>query len=137
MIEALPRVLIVDDDVKVGEAVQHALVHAGFAVERLDTGFGVLVVARRWRPDIILLDLGMPGLDGEAVHRVLRTFADRGLSRIPVVFWSGRVQGELDAIASRTQSIAISKQMPIRDLIAKLRSIITPSGAMAKAKEAS
>lgn len=112
-----------DDDVALGEAVQRALLRAGFAVKRLDTGFGVASACREWKPEVILLDINMPGLDGEGVHRVLQGFAHHGLASIPVVFWSGRVQSELDATAARTESVVVSKKTPIPTLIEKLRSI--------------
>lgn len=118
------RVLIVDDDVQLGEAIQRALVRAGFTVKRLDSGFGVAATTRQWAPDVILLDLSMPGLDGEGVHRVLQSFSYHGLSKIPVVFWSGRVQADLDATARRTDAVVVSKKTPINDLIEVLREIV-------------
>lgn len=119
-----PRVLIVDDDPAVREAVRRSFERAGFMVSILDTGFGVASEAHRWNPDVILLDLGMPGLDGEHVLRILKSFKDHGLADIPVVFWSGRVQSELDAVAARTSARVVSKSTPMTELIAIVRDVV-------------
>jgi two-component system response regulator MprA len=79
----LRRVLIVDDDADVRSAIGEALVSGGFAVAEAQDGVEALTRARDSRPDLILLDLGMPRMDGFAFRAAQR--ADAALASIPVV----------------------------------------------------
>lgn len=69
-------VLVVDDNVDLVMMVSAALRHRGYAVESAYTGPDGLVIARQWRPDVVLLDIGLPGLDGYEVARRLRAGSD-------------------------------------------------------------
>jgi DNA-binding response OmpR family regulator len=80
------RVLIVDDDARAAELLRTYLASAGYAVATATTGTDGLRAARSWRPDAILLDVVMPGIDGWDVIRELK--ADEALCNIPVFFAS-------------------------------------------------
>ncbi len=68
-----PRsVLVVDDDPSVREVVATFLTGEGYVVQTAPDGMGALRLLEQWRPELILLDLRMPGLDGAAVVRELR-----------------------------------------------------------------
>ena len=67
------RVLIVDDNVDSVMMLASALRGKGYAVQSAYTGPDGLKVAQQWRPDVVLLDIGLPGLDGYEVARRLRT----------------------------------------------------------------
>src|SRR5262245_19111196 len=69
---AAGRVLIVEDDPDIAHLLSHSLNRAGFGVETLTTGHEVMAAVRRQRPDLVLLDLMLPGLDGLEVCRSLR-----------------------------------------------------------------
>ncbi len=66
------RVLVVDDNVDLVTMLSGTLRHKGYSVQHAYTGTDGLRVARQWRPDIALLDIGLPGLDGYEVARRLR-----------------------------------------------------------------
>jgi PAS domain S-box-containing protein len=66
------RVLVVDDNVDLVTMLCGALQHKGFDVQRAYTGPDGLRIAQQWRPDIALLDIGLPGLDGYEIARRLR-----------------------------------------------------------------
>ncbi|MEU9374440.1 response regulator transcription factor [Streptomyces sp. NPDC048255] len=66
------RILVVDDDPTVTEVVTGYLKHAGFLVDHAADGHRALVCAADGRPDLVVLDLMLPGLDGIAVCRALR-----------------------------------------------------------------
>ncbi|MFE3559185.1 response regulator transcription factor [Streptomyces sp. NPDC059193] len=66
------RVLVVDDDPTVSEVVAGYLARAGFTVYRAADGPGALAIAARHRPDLVVLDLMLPGMDGLEVCRRLR-----------------------------------------------------------------
>jgi PAS domain S-box-containing protein len=75
------RVLVVDDNVDSVMMFASALRAKGYAVQSAYTGPDGLKVAQQWRPDIVLLDIGLPGLDGYEVARRLRTTPLDGADR--------------------------------------------------------
>lgn len=81
-----PRVLVVDDSSALLEIYSDIIGSAGFEVLVADTGLKALDLARRDSPDLIMLDLMMPGMDGEAVDANLK--ADPATASIPVLFMS-------------------------------------------------
>jgi DNA-binding response OmpR family regulator len=70
------RVLVVDDEEPLARLVCAYLERGGFEVELAFDGRSGVELARRMRPDVVVLDLGLPGLDGLEVCRQLRTFSD-------------------------------------------------------------
>jgi len=66
------RVLVVDDNVDACTMLSHFLRHQGYAVQTAYTGPAALQAALSWRPDAVLLDIGLPGLDGYEIARRLR-----------------------------------------------------------------
>lgn len=66
------RVLVVDDEPAILRAVQPNLARHDFRVETADTGLGALEAHNRFRPDVLLLDLGLPDMDGLDVIREIR-----------------------------------------------------------------
>jgi DNA-binding response OmpR family regulator len=70
------RVLVVDDEKPLAALVARYLIADGFEVAQAWSGVGALDVARELDPDVVVLDLGLPGLDGVEVCRRLRTFSD-------------------------------------------------------------
>jgi DNA-binding response OmpR family regulator len=71
-----PVILIVDDEKRLRDLVEQYLTQAGFRVFQATDGVTALTQARILHPDLIILDLMLPGLDGFAVCRHLRTFSD-------------------------------------------------------------
>jgi DNA-binding response OmpR family regulator len=70
------RVLVVDDEQSLAKVVARYLERDGHLVECVFDGPAAVTVAREWSPDVVVLDLGLPGLDGIEVCRQLRTFTD-------------------------------------------------------------
>ena len=87
-----PVVLIVDDDPLLIGLVQHKLKSRGYTVVTAPDGATGLERARELRPDVIVLDIMMPVLDGRLVLQRLRE--DPGLSDIPVVMLTARAREE-------------------------------------------
>ena len=71
-----PRVLVVDDERPLAQMVGSYLIRAGYTVSEAYTGPDAVSLARELDPDVIVLDLGLPGLDGIEVCRQVRTFSD-------------------------------------------------------------
>ena len=82
----MPTVLVVDDDPTLREVVSGYLTRAGLDVLEAQDGHAALSVARDRSPDLVVLDLTLPGLDGLEVFRRLR--AERG--DLPVVMLTAR-----------------------------------------------
>ena len=86
------RILIAEDDPTNQFVIRAILVAAGFDVLIRENGEEALQAVRNERPDLILLDMMMPGMDGTEVCRRLRALP--GLGEVPVVFLSARVHDE-------------------------------------------
>jgi DNA-binding response OmpR family regulator len=71
-ISAVKTILVVDDEPEIARLVRDYLEHGGFAVVTASDGPAALEAARQRRPDLVVLDLGLPGLDGLDVTRTLR-----------------------------------------------------------------
>jgi two-component system alkaline phosphatase synthesis response regulator PhoP len=82
------RALVVDDDPNVLQVLEHSLVFDGYEVSKAVDGLEALQVARSDRPDVILLDVMMPGLNGLEVVEELRK--DVELQHIPVIVLTAR-----------------------------------------------
>ena len=66
------RVLVVDDEVEMQRALRTGLGYHDFDVHAVGSGEEAMTEAAAWRPDVILLDLGLPGMDGFATLKALR-----------------------------------------------------------------
>ena len=84
----MPRVLIVEDDTDIAALVAHYLEKAGFAAEIILDGGRALTGARETPPDLIILDLMLPGLSGLEVCRALR--ADNRTAAVPILMVTAR-----------------------------------------------
>jgi CheY-like chemotaxis protein len=93
------RILVIEDNVVAARSLQMLLTETGHAVEVANNGTGGVEVARRFRPDIVLCDIGLPGLDGYAVARLLRK--EPGLTGVYIVAVSGYGQNTDQRRASK------------------------------------
>lgn len=96
-------VLVIDDDPATGELVRRQLARHGYQVETAANGEVGLELARRLNPDVITLDVMMPGMDGWAVLEALK--ADPALAPIPVVMMSMLENRELAAALGAADSL--------------------------------
>jgi DNA-binding response OmpR family regulator len=88
----MPLVLIVEDDTIIRQALSNALTGAGHTVRAVDSALAGLREIHQDPPDLVILDLGLPDLDGADALRMLRAVSD-----VPVIVATAR-RGELDAI---------------------------------------
>ena len=82
----MPRILIVEDNPDLAYGLRTGLEIEGYEVQLADNGETGLERARAWRPDLVMLDLMLPGMDG---YRVLKTLRDGG-SDVPVLILTAR-----------------------------------------------
>jgi signal transduction histidine kinase/DNA-binding response OmpR family regulator len=83
-----PRVLVVDDDVSIRQICREVLELGGYQVRDASSATTAIAEARRFRPDMILLDVLMPGIDGYRCAEMLR--ADPAIGMAPIMFLSAR-----------------------------------------------
>jgi two-component system, OmpR family, response regulator len=115
------RVLVVDDERSIVDAVATALRYEGFTVDEAGTGREALKAAETLRPDLIVLDIMLPDLDGLEVTRRLR---QDGL-RVPVLFLTARDSTE-DKISGLTVGgdDYVTKPFSLAEVVARVRAIL-------------
>ncbi len=114
------KILIVDDDPRLRELLGLALERAGFAVIAAGDGQRALTHAERESPDLIVLDIGLPELDGFEVCRRLRA-----RSQVPILFLTAR-DDEIDRILGLELGADdyVAKPFSPRELVARVRAIL-------------
>lgn len=101
-----PRVLVVEDDDAIALVLEDLLVSEGFAVERATNGAVALELLPEFRPNVIVLDLMMPVLDGWG-FRVRQRGLSAELATIPVVVLSGAREATTAAIEMQAASVVV------------------------------
>ena len=101
------RVLIVDDDVDATEMLADALRAAGHEVREEHDGASALVAAAQFQPDVVLLDLGLPGMDGIEVARRLRSYPQLGDVRIVALTGFGQKSAQTRSAAVGIESLLV------------------------------
>jgi two-component system alkaline phosphatase synthesis response regulator PhoP len=116
----MKTILVVDDEPKIVALARDYLEHAGFAVIAAGDGPAALALARSRRPDLVVLDLGLPGLDGLDVARALRRDSD-----VPILMLTARTD-EADRIAGLELGADdyVSKPFSPREMVARVRAIL-------------
>jgi len=132
MTESAPpkKILVVDDEPDVTSLLAYHLKAHGYVVETINDSTRCLGLAQTFIPDLVLLDVMMPDLNGIQVCRLLR--ADPKLSRVPVFFLTAKV-----AESDRIQGFEsggddyICKPFSIKELVLRVRSALRRSGEAA------
>ncbi|HET8784446.1 MAG TPA: response regulator transcription factor [Candidatus Limnocylindrales bacterium] len=113
-------ILVVDDEPRIVELARDYLEHAGFRVITASDGRVALETARRDRPDLVVLDLGLPGLDGLDVTRELRKDGS-----VPIVMLTAR-DDELDKLLGLELGADdyLTKPFSPRELVARVKAVL-------------
>jgi DNA-binding response OmpR family regulator len=116
----MQRILVVDDEPRITRLVRDYLERAGFAVSVARDGEEALLRARTERPDLVVLDLGLPGLDGLDVTRSLRRD-----SATPIIILTAR-DDEADRIVGLELGADdyVTKPFSPRELVARVRAVL-------------
>ncbi len=124
-------ILVVEDEPRIAGLVRDYLEHAGFAVLTAGDGGGGLALARARRPDAIVLDLGLPTVDGLDVIRILR--AD---SAVPIVVLTARGD-ETDRIIGLELGADdyVVKPFSPKELVARVRAVLRRAEARPASRE--
>jgi DNA-binding response OmpR family regulator len=113
-------VLVVEDDEGIREMLKYNLVSAGFSVQEAGDGAAGLRTARTSKPDLILLDLMLPGMSGLDFCRALRK-----TSRVPIIMLTAK-DAEVDKIVGLELGADdyITKPFSIREVLARVNSVL-------------
>lgn len=113
-------ILMVDDDARLRPILKYRLEQEGYSVTAAESGEEALLFARRDRPDLVLLDIGLPDRDGLEVARTLQ----RELN-LPIIFLTGRGQ-EIDIVVGLELGAEdyITKPFGMRELLARIRVVL-------------
>lgn len=121
---ARPLILVVDDEPTLQETIAFNLKREGWAVEVAGDGATALIRARSLGPDLIILDVMLPGMDGFQVLRRLRNE-----SNVPVLFLSARAE-EVDRVLGLELGgdDYLTKPFAMRELVARVRAMLRRAG---------
>jgi DNA-binding response OmpR family regulator len=127
----MKTILIVDDEQKIVQLARDYLEHAGFAVLTAYDGPTALQAARSSKPDLIVLDLGLPQLDGLDVTRSIRKDSD-----VPIIMLTARSE-ESDKLIGLELGADdyVTKPFSPKELVARVRTVLRRADRSANAEE--
>ena len=116
----MQKILVVDDEPKIVQLARDYIDRAGFAVLTAGDGKSALAVARSEKPDLIVLDLGLPGMDGLDVARAVRKD-----SNVPIIMLTARGE-ETDKLVGLELGADdyITKPFSPKELVARVRAVL-------------
>lgn len=116
----MATILLVEDEAILADTLRYNLEHEGYAVVSAGDGVSALELARQKQPDLIILDVMLPRLDGFSVCRILR-----GESEVPIMMLTAR-QDEIDRIAGLEFGADdyVVKPFSLGELLARVRAIL-------------
>lgn len=118
-----PRILVIDDDPEITSLLQRGLSSEGFDVTTINDGAEALKVTGRLKPDLLILDVMMPGMDGLELSRILRETSD-----VPILMLTARVT-VADKIAGLNSGADdyLVKPFDFGELLARIRALLRRS----------
>jgi DNA-binding response OmpR family regulator len=118
------KILVVDDEPAVRGFVRYSLRGANFEVIEATSGIDALALIGSSRPDIVLLDIRMPGMDGVEVLRHLRK--SPATKSLPVIFLTGTILNVDDLVMALEldPSDIVTKEISWRELVARIRWVL-------------
>jgi two-component system, OmpR family, alkaline phosphatase synthesis response regulator PhoP len=128
---AVATILVVDDETNIVRLVRDYLEHGGFTVLVATDGQSALRSARTGRPDLVILDLSLPGLDGLDVARSLRRDGD-----VPIIMLTARTE-ESDKLVGLELGADdyLTKPFSPKELVARVRAVLRRAEGMRTASD--
>jgi DNA-binding response OmpR family regulator len=113
------NILVVEDDPRISDVLEYALKAEGYEVRTAQRGREAAEIARKTSPGLIVLDVGLPDIDGFEVCRIVRTFSD-----VPVIFLTSR-SDEIDRVVGLEigGDDYMVKPFSPRELVARIKAI--------------
>jgi DNA-binding response OmpR family regulator len=128
-------ILVIEDDEIVSRTIERSLHTSDFRILKANSGIEGLKIARRSMPDLVILDVIMPGMDGYAVCREMR--ADPVLSSVPILFLTAKIKDE-DKIAGFQAGADdyLSKPFNVDELVLRVMAILRRTKGRSRAQSA-
>lgn len=133
MADRAPKILVVDDEQHITELLSMALTMAGFEVQRAGSGRSALEAIESNRPDLVVLDVMLPDLNGFDVMKRLRQTEGAG-RRVPVIFLTAK-----DTTADKVEGLRLgsddymAKPFSIEELVERVKAVLRRSSGLAAA----
>ncbi len=120
----MSMILIVEDEPKLAELLRDYLAQASFETTVIDNGLEVVPYVREHKPDLVLLDLMLPGRDGMEICKEIRTF-----SNLPIIMVTARVE-EIDRLLGLELGADdyVCKPFSPREVVARVKSVLRRAG---------
>ena len=120
------KILVVDDEEDITDLVRYHLESEGFVVETINDPNHILGVGRDFEPDLFILDILMPGLNGIQICRMIR--ADKRFKHVPVVFLTAKAESEDRILGLETGGDDyICKPFNIKELVLRIKAVLKRS----------
>lgn len=120
------KILVVDDEEDITDLVRYHLEAEGFVVETINDPNHILGVGRDFEPDLFILDILMPGLNGIQICRMIR--ADKRFKHVPVVFLTAKAESEDRILGLETGADDyICKPFNIKELVLRIKAVLKRS----------
>lgn len=121
-----PKILIVEDEAPLAQILSDKFTLEGFAVRQAGDGVQGLSLALEWQPDIILLDIIMPNMDGMTMLHKLR--AQEGGKKIPVILLTNLSDSDkiYDAMANGVFDFLVKANWSIEDIVREVKAKLAP-----------
>lgn len=115
-----PKILVVEDEPALQDTLEYNLIKQGYEVKIAKDGHSALTVAHEFQPDLILLDVMLPGIDGFEVCRILRQDMN-----MPIIFLTAKAE-EIDKIVGLEVGADdyLTKPFSIRELLARVKALL-------------
>ena len=126
-----PSIFVAEDDLATRALLRATLERADYHVRDADNGASALAEITRWPPDVALLDIGMPDMDGLEVMRALRRMPSTALLPIILVTARGRLEDKVAGLDAGASDF-ITKPFEPAELLARVRSNLRLSAALAR-----
>ena len=128
------RVLLVEDDPDTSGALEAVLTYGGWEVRAVGDGIRAIRMIYEWRPDLLLLDLMLPGMDGYQICRLIKNDAD--LKELPVIMLTARTLPEEIRYGYEIGANEyITKPFDIHDLAVKMEEVLARTAGRLKDRE--
>jgi DNA-binding response OmpR family regulator len=125
------RILIVEDDPDLATGIEYNLAMEGYDVRIAPTGHAALAAIGEWPPDLVLLDLMLPGIDGYQVLKSIR----RGSRRVPVIILSAKAEEHDKVRGFRLDADQyVSKPFGVLELLERIASLLRRSSPSAETR---
>ena len=127
-----PRILLIEDDESLSRVIEDAIRRKGWIVRSLNNGFQIVTEVGRFDPDLILLDINMPGFRGDAAARLLAQVSKKhNTKRTPIMVLSALDDRRLQTIAENIGAIGyIQKSNSIDAVIGQIRDTLVALGLL-------